>query len=149
MAPPVFLQPFLPELPHEAVTRVAEPSQVAIDFVQWLQTGLANRKLPYNESGAKVHFVPEGMALVSPAIFKEYVAACIPGEDASSHGLQVQREVIQAGWHLVGPGKVNILSYQVIGRGGVAISKLSAVVLIRPERWVMPVPPHNAVLRRI
>ncbi|MCX8518331.1 MAG: TraI domain-containing protein [Rhodoferax sp.] len=149
MAPPVFLQPFLPELPHEAVARVAEPSQVAIDFVQWLQTGLANRKLPYNESGAKVHFVPEGMALVSPAIFKEYVAACIPSEDASSHGMQVQREVIQAGWHLVGPGKVNILSYQVIGRGGVAISKLSAVVLIRPERWVMPVPPHNAVLKRI
>ena len=149
LVPPVVLQPFLPELPHEVATRGAEPSQVAIDFVQWLQNGLANRKLAYNESGAKVHFVPEGMALVSPAIFKEYVAACLPGEDASSYGLQVQREVIQAGWHLVGPGKVNILSYQVIGRGGGAISKLAAVVLTQPQRWVMPVPPHNVVLKRI
>ena len=145
---PVVLTPFLPELPHEQAARNPQPSETAINFIVWLQTGLAQRKLNYNETGAMVHFVPEGMALVSPAIFKEYVSACLPDEDPAAMGLQVQRAVIQAGWHLVGPSKINILSYQVIGRSGAAISKLSAVVLLEPQRWVTPVPPHNAVLKR-
>lgn len=145
---PVVLTPFLPDLPHEVAARKTEPSETAVDFVRWLQTGLAQRKLSYNETGALVHFVPEGMALVSPAIFKEYVASCRSESDPAAEGLQVQREVIQAGWHLVGPAKINILSYQVIGRGE-GISKLSAVVLLEPSRWVMPVPPVNAVLRRV
>jgi len=89
------------------------------------------------------------MALVSPAVFKAYVAEqdAVNDSEAESQALQVQREVIKAGWHLMGPGKTNILKYQVLGRGGVPVGKLSAVVLIRPERWVMPVPPSNPVLQ--
>ena len=95
-----------------------------------------------------VHFTAEGMALVSPVVFRCFASDQAPSSDgeADAQALQVQREVIKAGWHLMGPGKVNILKYQVMGRGGVPVGKLSAVVLIRPERWVMPVPPINPVL---
>lgn len=146
---PVLLNPFLPELPHETAGKRSEPTPTAVAFIEWLQQGLASRELKYNETGAMVHFTPEGMALVSPLVFRTFVAEQQPSSDAEadSQALQVQREVIKAGWHLMGPGKVNILKYQVIGRGGLPVGKLSAVVLTQPDRWVMPVPPANPVLK--
>jgi hypothetical protein len=148
---PVLLNPFLPELPHETAGKRSEPTQMALAFVEWLQQGLASRELKYNETGALVHFTLEGMALVSPLVFRTFVAEQEPSSDseADAQALQVQREVIKAGWHLMGPGKVNILKYQVMGRGGVPVGKLSAVVLTQPDRWVMPVPPPNPVLKLI
>jgi integrating conjugative element relaxase (TIGR03760 family) len=146
---PVVLTPFLPELPHETAGKKIEPTSVAMAFLTWLQQGLANHGLKYNETGAMIHFTAEGMALVSPLVFKAFVAEqeSVNDSEAESKALQVQREVIKAGWHLMGPGKSNILKYQVLGRGGIPVGKLSAIVLIRPERWVMPVPPSNPVLQ--
>ncbi len=146
---PVVLAPLLPELPHESASKKVEPSETAQAFMQWLQQGLAQRQLKYNESGAPVHFTTEGMALVSPLIFKLFCREA-EGETeagAESRGLQVQREVIKAGWHVMGPNKVNILRYSVIGRGNAVVGKLSAVVLVEPDRWVLPVPPANQALK--
>ena len=58
--------------PKTGTSAVPEPSAVAIEFMQWLQACLVSRKLKYNETGAAVHFTAEGMALVSPIIFKDY-----------------------------------------------------------------------------
>ena len=69
---PVVLTPALPELPHETAAKKKEPSAAAMEFIGWLQRGLASREIKYNETGAPVHFVEEGMALVSPLIFKLY-----------------------------------------------------------------------------
>lgn len=148
---PVILSPFLPELPHETAGRPSEPTPAAVGFIEWLQKGLSSRALKYNETGALVHFVAEGMALVSPLVFRTYAAETVAASDAQvdAQALQVQREVIKSGWHLMGPGKVNILKYQVMGRGGVPVGKLSAVVLTQPDRWVVPVPPVNPVLKLV
>jgi len=150
---PVVLMPKLPELPQQAASRKAAPSEAALAFVHWLQQGLASREIKYNETGAPVHFTAEGMALVSPLIFKQYARETGPEAEADMMGLQVQREVLKAGWHLMvaarGSGKVNILSYEVIGRAGVAVGKLSAVVLSDPDRFVLPVPPVNPVLKLV
>ncbi|WP_374008269.1 MobH family relaxase [Delftia lacustris] len=148
---PVVLTPALPDLPHEVAARKKEPSATAMEFIEWLQRGLASREIKYNETGAPVHFVSEGMALVSPFIFKLYARETGPEEQADATGMQVQREVIKAGWHRMGPGsgkgKVNILCYQVIGRGNAVVARLSAVVLVDPDRFVLPVPPPNPVLK--
>ena len=148
---PVVLVPRLPELPQQAASRKAEPSETALAFLQWLQQGLASREIKYNETGAPVHFTAEGMALVSPLIFKHYARETGPESESDMTGLQVQREVLKAGWHLMvagkGKGKVNIVSYEVVGRAGVAVGKLSAVVLTDPDRFVLPVPPANPVLK--
>ena len=142
---PVLLTPELPELPMAEAR--AEPSEAAIGFMQWLQQGLAGRAIKYNETGAPVHFVPEGMALISPFIFKLYASEAGLGDDPFA----LQREVIRAGWHRVqklGPGKgqTNILRYDVL-RGGRVVSQLSAVVLADADRWVQPLPPSKPVLR--
>lgn len=148
---PVVLTPSLPELPHEVAAKRKEPSETAKAFIQWLQQGLARREIKYNETGAPVHFVDEGMALVSPLIFKLYARDIGPEDASDATGLQVQREVIKAGWHRMGQGsgsgKVNILRYQVLGRGQTVVARLSAIVLTDPDRYVLPVPPANPVLK--
>ena len=41
----------------------------------WVQRGVADGSLSYNESGALVHFVEEGLFLVSPGVFRAYADA--------------------------------------------------------------------------
>ena len=100
-----------------------------------------------------MHFVDEGMLLVSPRIFREFAKrfgedggsdpANAPGE--SDIGKSIQRQVFRADWHLRADKGVNILTYQVM-RGDRAVSRLSGVVIRNPARFVKPVPPINPLL---
>lgn len=126
------------------------PSDAALRFMTWLQQGLGDGSIPYNEAGAPVHFVPDGMALVSPRTFRDFAA--LYGDDGTGPphppsgdklGTGIQRQVIKAKWHIVGSGNANVLHYTVLGRGGKPAGKLAAVVVKHPERWINPVPPVN------
>lgn len=123
-------------------------------FMAWLQQGLSDGTLRVNQAGALVHFVDEGMLLVSPRIFREFAkridedggsTANAPGEP--DIGKSIQRQVLRAGWHLRADKGVNILTYQVM-RGNRPASRLSGVVISNPARFVDPVPPVNPLLAR-
>jgi hypothetical protein len=45
------------------------------NFVTWLRAGLADATIALNETGAPVHTVAGGLLLVTPVIFKRFVAA--------------------------------------------------------------------------
>jgi integrating conjugative element relaxase (TIGR03760 family) len=141
---------------HEGVT--ADAPDAARRFMRWLQQGMVDGSIAINESGALVHFVAEGMLLVSPRVFKEFAKRF--GEDGRGRspppgpagvgddrdaGKSIQRQVLRAGWHVRSEKGVNILTYQVT-RGGHAVSQLSGVVIRNPARFVNPVPPANPVL---
>ncbi len=122
-------------------------------FIAWVQRGLADGSIVYNETGAMVHFVEAGMLLVSPRIFREFAA--LHGESGDGKptelvgdkiGTGIQREVIRAGWHVFGPKKVNVLRYQVKRRNDSPGIVLSGMVIKDPERFVNPVPPINQML---
>lgn len=119
---------------------VSEPSALAIAFIEWVQHGLAGGGMTYNEPGSPIHFLPSGMALVSPRIFRDYAEAV--GESSNT----VQQQVIAAGWNVKAAGNSNILHFAVVKRDGVRAGKLSAVVIEHPERWVNPVPPINGCI---
>ena len=128
--------------------------EAALRFMGWVQQGLASGELRFNESGALVHFVSEGMLLVSPRIFREF--AKVHGEDGSGAaeagdeaqlGKGIQRQLLRAAWHVRADKNVNILTYQVV-RGRRTLSQLSGVVIEEPGRFVNPVPPANPVLVR-
>ena len=144
-----------PRLPITLQPR--RPSPDADRFMDWLQAGLADGSLPFNDQGAVVHFVPEGMLLVSPRIFHEYAMRC--GEEArkgvaafgernAEIGKSIQLQVLRACWHVRGRKGTNILSYQVM-RGGHPVLRLSGVVIRNPERFVTPVPAINPLLIRL
>jgi hypothetical protein len=134
---------------------LAQAPDAAHRFMTWLQQGIADGTLAVNVAGALVHFVPEGMLLVSPRIFREFATRF--GDDGNSPALaagdpdigkSIQRQFLRAGWHRRAEKGVNMLSYQVM-RGERAVSHLSGVVIPNPERFVTPVPALNPVLVRL
>jgi len=144
---PVALTPQLPAVPGAAAEKPAP--EVAVQFMLWLMAGLRDRGIPYNETGAPVHFVAAGMALVSPLIFREFARQrpdVVVGSEPDRAGLDVQREVLKAGWHVPGPAGKNIHHFTVVKRGGVRAGRLSAVVMAEPHRFVYPVPPPNPAI---
>lgn len=44
-------------------------------FLSWLVEGIANRSLDYNYPSTRIHVVPEGVLLISPGLFQDYVQA--------------------------------------------------------------------------
>ncbi len=135
-----------------ADSEVVQTPDAAHRFMAWLQQGLATGTLPVNVAGALVHFVPEGMLLVSPRIFREFATRF--GDDSNGPapaagdpdiGKSIQRQFLRAGWHRRAGKGVNMLSYQVV-RGERAVSQLSGVVIPSPERFIHPVPAINPAL---
>lgn len=149
-----------PDAPSQVMLRgVADSagsrSDPAHRFMSWLKQGLAEGTLLVNGPRAWVHFVPEGMLLVSPRIFQAYATRF--GEDGEGNaglvadanvGKLIQRKVLRAGWHVRAEKQVNFHTYQVI-HDGRAVSRLSGVLIANPERFVSPVPSANPVLVRL
>lgn len=137
------------KLPELGQKNAKVPTELAVNFMQWVQRNLADGSMKHNEAGAPVHFIEYGMALVSPLIFRLYAAA--NESDLDKHqdadfAIRVQRELLRAQWHCPAPGGKNVWTLYVAKKGGQGSSKLSAVVLKEPKRWVMPVPPPNPFL---
>jgi integrating conjugative element relaxase (TIGR03760 family) len=131
------------------------PSDAALRFMGWLQQGLANGGIAHNETGAMVHFAAEGMLLISPRIFRHFAERFGEKGDGTPSNLAedklgtgIQREVIKAGWHLLGPKKTNVHKYQVVRRNGKGGSQLSVMIIREPQRFIEPVPPANPHLAR-
>jgi integrating conjugative element relaxase (TIGR03760 family) len=131
-----------------------QPSALAVAFMAWVQQGVGEGSLRYNESGALVHFVTEGLFLVSPGLFRAYAEAhptasnADPGGARDWPGKAVQRAVCGAGWNRKGPRNKSVLTYRVAGREGKPGKALNGVVVLHPERFFAPVPPSNPHLQR-
>ncbi|MBF3851427.1 TraI domain-containing protein [Burkholderia pseudomallei] len=133
-----------------------QPRPNAERFMAWVQEGVANGGLPYNESMARVHFVPEGMLLVTPAIFRDFAQAHpeaieqTPAEDGRTPEpwKQVQRDFQKSGYPVTadagGAGRSYLLHYNIKGAGG---RQLSVMLVPEPERFFNPVPPPNAMIQ--
>jgi len=153
------LKPVAPAGQSQSVMQASAkkpPSSAALRFMRWIQEGLAEGNMAYNRSDAMIHFVEDGMMLVSPLIFRRF--AELFGEDgegtpsdkpAMKLGTGIQRQVTNAGWHLVsGDKKSNIQRYTVIGADGQGKKLISGVVIVDPARFVNPLPANNPCIVR-
>ncbi|WP_342335260.1 MobH family relaxase [Burkholderia pseudomallei] len=133
-----------------------QPRPNAERFMAWVQEGIATGALPYNESMARVHFVPEGMLLVTPAIFRDFAQAH-PEAIEQAHTedgrtpepwKQVQRDFQKSRYPVIadaaGAGRSYLLHYTIKGAGG---RQLSVMLVPEPERFFNPVPPPNAMIQ--
>jgi hypothetical protein len=144
------------EKPEPSGLALAQAPDCARRFIAWLRQGLGDGTLLANRAGAFVHFVDEGMLLVSPRIFREFAKRLTEdGESAEPNasgdadiGKVIQRQVLRAGWHVQADRGVNILTYQIM-RGDRPASRLSGVVIPDPGRFIEAVPPANPLLVRL
>ena len=138
-----------------AESGLAATPDLAGRFMNWLRQGLADGSIRVNQSGAFVHFVAEGMLLVSPRIFREFARQFPEAFDGDQTdvsgdtdiGKPIQRQLLRAGWHVRADKGVNILTYQVI-RGDRVVSRLSGIVISDPGRFIDTVLPINPLLAR-
>ncbi|WP_126227748.1 MobH family relaxase [Burkholderia ambifaria] len=133
-----------------------QPRPNAERFIAWVQEGIATGALPYNESMARVHFVPEGMLLVTPAVFRDFAQAHpeaieqTPAEDGRTPEpwKQVQRDFQKSGYPVAadsgGAARSYLLHYTIKGAGG---RQLSVMRVPEPERFFNPVPSPNAMIQ--
>jgi hypothetical protein len=118
------------------------------DFFDWLSDGIPGGSIEINTRAALAHHVPEGLLLVSPGIFRSFLAW--QGADANSQESlkRLQRSVLKAGWHLVGADGASVLDYAWTKSGKIT-AKVHGIVIEQPQRLLDPLPPINSRLVRI
>lgn len=67
-------------------------------FLNYLVDGLSSGSISVNESGARIHFINEGMLMITPAIFRDY-AGSFNKNDPSCPGLRAQKGFEQIKLH--------------------------------------------------
>jgi hypothetical protein len=114
----------------------------------WLRDELAGGSIEINTRTALVHHVTEGLLLVSPGIFRSFLAW--QSDDANSQEAlkRLQRSVLKAGWHLVGADGASVLGYAWT-KNGRATARVHGIVIEQPQRLLDPLPPINPRLVRI
>ncbi|MCZ8320024.1 MAG: DNA-binding domain-containing protein [Novosphingobium sp.] len=131
---------------HASRASLSEPPLP--ELFGWLRDGLAKGSIEINSRAALVHHVPEGLLLVSPGIFRSFLAW--QGHDANSQEAlkRLQRSVLKAGWHLVGADGASVLGYAWTKKGK-ATARVHGIVIEQPRRLLDPLPPINPRLVRI
>ena len=132
------------------------PSPVATAFMAWVAAGVGSGALKYNEEAAPVHFVREGALLLSPELFRRFLAEHESVPDGpiaalrESHGekafARLQNELAKSGW-TVRNGDENVHHYAFI-KADKQLSRAASFFLIgRPELFWNPVPAPNERIR--
>ena len=97
-------------VPPSAKPDVASEDQ-GRQFLVWLQTELAHRRLAVNSVQARVHVVAEGVLLISPAIFRDF-ANQVPDTGTWEN---VQKRFLKLKLHMKRPDGTNVHRYRVTG----------------------------------
>lgn len=116
------------------------PSEEALNFMKWVQAGLSSGTMSYNESGAMVHFAPEGMLLVSPKVFQTYA-----GKNTEDW-MGIQKRFVKSGWALKAPDGRFIWRYQVISGKNATGILLNCMIVASPGEFINEVPAVNPFL---
>lgn len=115
-------------------------NQESVQFMQWVQGGLQNGEMAYNEPGAMVHFVSEGMLLVSPKIFQAY--ATMSGLDWSA----LQRKFVKSAWPIRAKDGKFVWSYQIVSAKKEGKGILLNGFLLDPKPFISQPPEPNPYL---
>lgn len=121
--------------------READPARSALleksAFLQWVTDGILSGRLKTNAVNARVHFVAEGMLLVSPGIFRDF---------ANLKWDAAQKELLKLKFHRKCPDGTNIWTYRVHGEHR-ARGLLKGILIPDPESLGITPPRVNPHLR--
>lgn len=124
--------PAEPSTEETTAPPAADPGK---DFWAWLAEGLAARDIDYNQPGARVHVVPEGVLLVSPGLFQDYAEQANRRLAAGDEPLtweKAQKRFLKLGLHQRTATGLNVHRYAVAGDR--RKTRINGVLLADPAR---------------
>ncbi|MBG6595998.1 TraI domain-containing protein [Pseudomonas aeruginosa] len=143
-APP--LEKPLPRSPTHA-PKAAQPS--GEHFMEWLQQGVASRRLIINDAKALVHTVGDTAYLVSPGVFQRYTqehpqVGMLSKQESQQDWQWVQKRFEKLGLHKKQSSGLNIWTCEVTGPR--KSRRLHGYVLDDPRLLFAETPPNNPYL---
>ena len=128
-------------------TKAPRPNADA--FMAWIQQGLGTGEIGYNDADAFIHFVPEGMAVISPIAMKEYLLTHeFQGEITGATVVHtLQREIEKSGY-VQKIRQSNFHKYRTTRRDGKPGATINCYLIPNPETFIRPVPAPNEALTR-
>ncbi|WP_050464279.1 MobH family relaxase [Herbaspirillum autotrophicum] len=119
-------------------------------FMAWIQGGLADGSIRFNESSAMVHFVEEGMLLVSPKIVQVFVDRFGADGDGRSAAAdqprpwaRLQREFQRSGLPLRNPEAKGSYLFAYATTNSKSDRPVNCYLIPHPERFINPLPAPN------
>lgn len=126
------------------------PRPNADAFMAWLQQGLGTGDISYNDADAFVHFVPEGMLIVTPKAMKEYLLLNKfqgPVGSSKEEWKALQAEIQKAGYAQANQ-KSMFHKYRTTRRDGTPGTEINCYLIPNPQSFIRPVPAPNEALTR-
>lgn len=122
-------------------------------FMAWVQKGLGTNEVIYNESEAFVHFVNDGMAIISPKGFKEYLLTnkYIGSIGNSKDEVRALQREMQKSGYLVFNKAANshFHQYQTLSGDGKTGAVITCYLVPNPQAYISPVPSPNPLLQKV
>ncbi len=131
-------------------------------FLAWLQNGLSRGDIQYNQSTGMAHMVPEGLALLSPMVYIEFIrqnphlhALFEPTDDERSKSTKktdkalhrvIQRRLENSGLLRINTSKSKLHTYSARAGEG---NKMTMIIIGRPQQFIHPLPPENNRITRL
>lgn len=119
-------------------------------FMAWIQCGLADGSIRFNDSSAMVHFVEEGMLLVSPKVVQVFVdrfGADGDGRPATAEQsrpwARLQREFQRSGLPLRNPEVKGSYLFAYATTNSKSDRPVNCYLIPQPERFINPLPAPN------
>ena len=115
-------------------------------FFAWLQDGIREGSIKYNLANAFVHFVPEGILLVSPRAIREHLESRSPHSVDEKAVKALQRKLQKSGLLKLSTPKSYLHVYSVLNATNPNRANLTGYLYPTPEQLFTPVPEINSTL---
>jgi integrating conjugative element relaxase (TIGR03760 family) len=150
-APTAPVAPAQPGIPKNSVSdEMRQPDPDIERLMGWIQQGINKGDMPYNRASATVHFVKEGMFLISPKIFREFLQASgVVSEGDASPSKRLQKLLQKSGY--VAKAKPNsfLHTYRITNAKNPDRSLVTGYLVPNPGDFFAPIPEANVHLESI
>jgi hypothetical protein len=122
-----------------------DPDSDGARFVKWLVRGIKDGSIEVNQPHNRVHVVPEGLFLVSPAAFRLFNA------ETGGDWARAQRELTRAKINLKISKGENIFKYEIYSKSGRSNAKVIKGILIPnfESKLGIVLTEHNEWMRQV